>query len=83
MVRKPAKTDDNDENRIFTDKELHRVVADLQVDVWIGKDKENPSITMRLDRVENTIAEIKKLKWYLVGAIFAMIGGIIINFIRH
>lgn len=82
MVKKPASREEDDD-RIYTERELHRIVAKLRVDIYEGQDMDNPSVITRLALIETTISEIKKLKWYLVGAILAMVGGIIINFIRH
>jgi hypothetical protein len=83
MVKKPASREEDDDGKIYTERELHRIVAKLRVDIYEGQDIDNPSVITRLALIETTISEIKKLKWYLVGAILAMIGGIIINFIRH
>jgi hypothetical protein len=83
MVKKPASREEDDDGKIYTERELHRIVAKLRVDIYEGQDQDNPSIITRLALIETTIGEIKKLKWYLVGAILAMVGGIIINFIRH
>ena len=83
MVKKPASREEDDDGKIYTERELHRIVAKLRVDIYEGQDIDNPSVITRLALIETTIGEIKKLKWYLVGAILAMVGGIIINFIRH
>lgn len=80
MPRKLVPRDEHD--RIYTDKELHRIVADLQRDMWMGTDKENPSVTTRLALIEKTIAEIGKLKWYLVVAILAVIADFIKGFFK-
>ncbi len=80
MPRKQSEPEDND--KIFSTKELHRIVADLQMDMWIGKDQDNPSVTTRLTLIEKTIASIEKIKWYFVGAIIVMIINIIKDYVH-
>lgn len=52
-------------------------VEKLYEDMYTGNGKENPSVTTRLDRLEQIVDDIKKLKWWLITAI----GGLILNIV--
>jgi len=47
--------------------------------VFEGANVENPSIVLRLDRVERAAEAIKKLTWALILAAIAAIGDIVVH----
>lgn len=57
-------------------------VEKLYEDMYIGKDADNPPVTMRLDRLEKLASDWKTLKWTLVGAIITMLADIISNHVK-
>jgi protein gp37 len=63
-------------------KEHHERLTKVEVDVWIGKDAENPAIVMRIDRLEQAAAAVTQLKWIVTAAILAIVGDIISNHIK-
>jgi signal recognition particle subunit SEC65 len=82
MPRKTVNKDNDEDDKIFTEKELHRIVADLQIDLWMGRDKENPSITTRLAMIEKYVADQAKTKWLLLAAVIGLFLDIIKNFFK-
>lgn len=65
-----------------TDLELHRRVDKLYCDMYEGDGKENPSMTTRMNAVEQTTATVNKLLWVVVGLAITVIGDIISNHLK-
>jgi signal recognition particle subunit SEC65 len=63
-------------------KEVKRKAEKVYYDMYEAQDMENPSVTTRLDRVENVINDIKQLKWYILAAIIASVIDIASNHIK-
>lgn len=57
-------------------------VEKLYEDVYVGRDKDNPSIVMRLDRIEQILSDLRTWKWTLIVAIVTMIADIISNHVK-
>lgn len=61
-------------------------VKKLEVDVWIGDGKENPSITTRLSLLEEIVGKIDdrltKLGWLGISTLFAVLGEIVTKLIH-
>lgn len=51
-------------------------------DMYYGNGNENPSVTMRLDRIERVLSEFRQWKWIIIAATVAMIADIISNHFR-
>lgn len=58
-------------------------IRDLEIDMWIGKDSDNPPITTRLDRLEISMRVLRQLSWVIVAGIVAAIGDIINTHLTH
>ncbi len=54
----------------------------VYVDMYEGEGKDNPSVTTRLDRLEQVAATNGRLFWAVVGAILAVVGDIISNHVH-
>ena len=61
-------------------------VSNLEIDMWHGRGKENPSVTTRLALIEdrlNRIARIlDKITWITVGLIVTIMGQIILRILK-
>lgn len=55
----------------------------LEVDMYFGKDKDNPPMTIRMDRVERLIEQIvgivSRLSWAIVVMLLSVIGDIVVR----
>jgi hypothetical protein len=58
-------------------------VEKMEIDMYFGRGKEDPPVTLRLDRLETAVEKFVKntdtLKWLLIAALFTMLGDIISN----
>lgn len=66
-------------NRIST---LEGKTSKLETDMYFGQGKNNPPITARLLDVERICDDLKKLKWYFVAAIVAMLVNLVGSHIK-
>jgi hypothetical protein len=54
----------------------------LEVDMWFGKDQQNPSVVTRLLLIEEAISSLKTIKWLLVGAVATALFNILSTHIK-
>jgi len=45
----------------------------LEEDMYFGRGKENPPVTVRLDRLEEVMSTLKTVKWLLVASIISAV----------
>lgn len=57
--------------------ELEDRVDRVVVDMYYGRDKDNPPVTVRLDRLEQVVTDIKALKWAVIVAVITMVADIV------
>ena len=55
----------------------------LYEDMYYGRGRDDPSVTTRLDRIEQILSEMRSWKWVLIGAIVAMIADIISSHVKQ
>jgi hypothetical protein len=67
---------------MISQAEVNRRVVKLYCDMYEGNGPEDPSITMRLDRIEQSIASTVKLKWAVIGLIITVVANIISQHIK-
>ncbi len=58
-------------------------IKDLEIDMWIGRDANNPPVVTRLDRLEISQRILNKLSWIIIVGIIAAIGDIINTHLSH
>lgn len=67
-------------------KDQDEKLCKLYEDMYLGRGKNDPPVTLRLDRLENSVAEMirdaEKIKWILIATIASIIGDIISNHIH-
>lgn len=64
-------------------EEHHSRIKKIEVDVYYGDGVENPSMTTRMDRVEQAISTVNKLTWAVILGIIAVIGDIVQHHVTH
>jgi hypothetical protein len=62
--------------------ELRRKTDKTYLDMYEGENKENPSMTVRMDRVEQVLDSVKTIKTAAITAVIAMIVDIASHFIH-
>jgi hypothetical protein len=61
----------------ITQAEVTRRVVKMYTDIYEGEGKDNPPVITRLSRLEDAIADIKKMKWALIIAALAAVSDIV------
>lgn len=66
-----------------TDDRLNK----LYTDMYYGEGKDNPPMTVRVDRLEKSVEEMvsnsKSTRLMMVGTMLTVVGGIVIAFLTH
>lgn len=62
--------------------EVLKRIGKLEEDMYLGRGKENPSITTRLSLIEDTLSSLKTVKWLLAGAIITAIFNIVSSHVK-
>lgn len=57
-------------------------VDKMFTDLYVGDGKENPSLTTRVDRLEQILVTLSTWKWLLIACILTMIGDIVSSHIK-
>lgn len=71
-----------DDQPIAFTREDKRKLTKLYVDVFEGENMDNPSITLRLDRVERAAESVKRLTWAIILASIAAVGDIVVHSLK-
>lgn len=70
----------------MNETELEERVRALEVDMWKGRDKENPSMTLRMQRVEDAqdriSGNLSKLVWLMVTVLGSVLGDVLFRHVR-
>lgn len=61
---------------------LEEKTSKLETDMYFGQGKNNPPMTARLLDVERICDDLKKLKWYFIAAIVAMLVNLVGSHIK-
>lgn len=59
----------------------------LYEDMYIGRDADNPPVTLRLDRLEGWMQRVRENSsrgfWLLVATFLTVLGNLILNYLKH